>query len=360
VLVLCEKFEMKRITKILVVNHRLQNGYILEEIIGYHQQFVFSSASTEEEALEKIIGFSPDIILIVIIADGLDGYEVCKKIREKSINRFPKIILISDQSLVEDRLKGYAAGADDFIAQPLIEEEVIAKLKVYSTLQRIEELDLFKMTALNLLYHETRTPLNGIILGSELLGEVENLPQSAKTYIETIESCGKKIQKLLEKISRYCTLKEGVTLNLKKEYIYESIQLVIASLLTKKKPVIQVHCDKSLRFFADWILLREVFSYILNNSIEYGPSSGLIQFCCEQREENVIITFSDEGRGVDLIERGNIFEGLYSPDILHHHKGAALNLAIAREIIEQHGGTITCGRGENGGALFKIILTPGK
>ena len=51
-------------------------------------------------------------------------------------------------------------------------------------------------------------------------------------------------------------------------------------------------------------------------------------------------------------------KGFTLQDILHHHKGAALSLAIAKEIIEQHGGTITCGRAENGGSIFKIVLAP--
>jgi len=347
---------MKRITKILIVNDKSVNGYNLEKIIGYHAQFILRSVSTEDEVLEKTTEFSPDIILIVIFPDGLDGYKVCKNIRENKLNRFPKIILISNQPLVENRLRGYAVGADDFIAQPFFEAELIAKLKVYSTLQKIEELDVFKTIVLNLLCHETRTPLNGIMLGSELLGEIENLPQSAKTYIGMIDSSGKKIQNLLEKITRYCTLKEGVTLNLRAEYLYELIQDVIDELVIENETVIQIDCDQSLHFFADWTLLREVFFYILKNSIDYGPPSGLIQFRCEKSAENVIITILDEGPGIDPIERENIFKGLYSLDILHHHKGATLNLAIAREIIEQHGGTITCTRGENGGALFTIIL----
>ena len=178
------------------------------------------------EALEKTIKFSPEIVFIFLFTDGLDGYEACIKIREENINRFLQIILISGHSLIEDRLKGYAAGADDSIAEPLVEAEILAKLKLYLKLKRIEDLDVFKTTALNLLCHETRTPLNGIVLGSELLSEVENLPQSAKTYIEMIESCGRKIQTLLEKISRYCTIREGVTFNLKKQCLCELIQLV--------------------------------------------------------------------------------------------------------------------------------------
>ena len=349
---------MKKTTNILIVNDKPQKGYTLGEILVSQPQYVIRSSSTMEEVLEKLNKFSPDIIVIFIFKDDLDGYEACIKIREENRYRFSKIILISDCSLIENRLKGYAAGADDFMAQPLIEAELLAKLKVYSKLQRIEELDVFKTTALNLLCHETRTPLNGIMLGSELLSEVENLPQSAKTYIEMVESCGRKIQTLLEKISRYCTIKEGVTLNLEKQNIFESIQLVVGLLSVTRNPIIRVNCDTSLCFFADWILLREVFSYILNNSIEYGPPSGIIQFCCEKSDENVVITISDEGPGIDQNSRENIFEGLFSQDILHHHKGAALSLAIAKEIIEQHGGTITCGRGESGGSLFKIVLTP--
>ena len=270
-LVLCKKLQMQKTTNILIVNDKPQNGYTLVEILCSQPQYVLRSASTIGEALEQVADFSPEIIVIFIFKNGIDGHEACIKIREENLNSFPKIILISDHCLIEDRLKGYAAGADDFIAQPFLEAELLAKLKVYSKLQRIEELEVFKTTALNLLCHETRTPLNGIMLGSELLSEVEDLPQSAKTYIEMVESCGRKIQQLLEKISRYCTIKEGVTLNLEEKCICESIQVVVQTLSVEKHPIIRVSCDRSIRFFADWKLLREVFSYILNNSIKHGP-----------------------------------------------------------------------------------------
>ena len=85
-----------------------------------------------------------------------------------------------------NRLKDYSAGTDDYITKPFIEDQSVAKLEVFSKLNRIEEVDQLKTTELNILNHETRTPLKGIILGSESLFDMQDLPDQAKKYIEMI------------------------------------------------------------------------------------------------------------------------------------------------------------------------------
>ena len=55
-----------------------------------------------------------------------------------------------------------------------------------------------------------------------------------------------------------------------------------------------------------------------------------------------------------LTER--VFDGLFTPDLLHHRQGTGLSLAIAKEIIEEHGGQISCRNREEGGTLFEITL----
>ena len=160
-------------------------------------------AISGEDALAQLETFFPDIILLDIVMPGIDGYEVCKRIRGEEKHRFVKIMMTSEKSMIVDRLKGHRAGANDFISKPLIEDELLAKLEVFSKFNRMEEVDLLKTAILNILSHETRTPYNGIILGSEFLHDMPELLEQVKNYVEVIRKSGVKIQAIIEKISRY-------------------------------------------------------------------------------------------------------------------------------------------------------------
>ena len=158
--------------------------------MSFHPQYECRGAISGEEALAILKSYFPEIILLDVMMPGIDGYEVCRRIRSQNEHKFAKIIMISGMSMIDDRLKGYDAGADDYLTKPYVEDELLAKLKVYSKLNRMEEVDNLKTTAMNILNHETKTPLNGIILGSELLSEMEDLPEKAKHYVDFVHESG--------------------------------------------------------------------------------------------------------------------------------------------------------------------------
>lgn len=352
---------MKKITKILIVDDEPQNVILMQEILSFHPEYECRGAMSGLEALAHLRTYYPEIILLDVMMPGLDGYEVCKRIRNQNEHKFSKIIMISGMSMIDDRLKGYDAGADDYLTKPFVEDELLAKLKVYSKLNRMEEVDTLKTMALNILSHETRTPLNGIILGSELLGEMDGLPEKAKEYVELVRESGLKIQELVAKISRYYYLKDEINKTLSNGFLLPIIVSIFSNLdhcvdIDK----VSVDCDKNIEFVADWTLLKEAIGYIIDNSIKNSPLSGIITINCWKKASQIFIQVGDQGPGVEPSLTERVFDGLFTPDLLHHRQGTGLSLAIAKEIIEEHGGQISCRNREEGGTLFEITLNDQK
>lgn len=348
---------MKKITKILIVDDEPQNVMLMREILSFHPEYECRGAMSGLEALAHLRTYYPEIILLDVMMPGLDGYEVCKRIRNQNEHKFSKIIMISGMSMIDDRLKGYDAGADDYLTKPFVEDELLAKLKVYSKLNRMEEVDTLKTMALNILSHETRTPLNGIILGSELLGEMDGLPEKAKEYVKLVQESGLKIQELVEKISRYYYLKDGINKTLSKGSLRPAIMSIFSSLSTGVGVgEVSFDCDKNIEFVADWTLLKEAIGYVVDNSIKNSPPSGIITINCWKKASQIFIQVGDQGPGVEPSLTERVFDGLFTPDLLHHRQGTGLSLAIAKEIIEEHGGRISCRNREECGTLFEITL----
>lgn len=127
-----------------------------------------------------------DLILLDIIMPGLDGYEICKRIRENPLFRGIKIIFVSSKMLIADRLRAYDIGADDYLTKPFEAGELIAKIKVFMRLKKSEEINKIKTNFINLLYHETRTPLTSIFGYASLLRQSANLTAQEIRFVDHI------------------------------------------------------------------------------------------------------------------------------------------------------------------------------
>ncbi len=88
---------------------------------------LFSSA---EDCLAQLQSETPDLFLLDISLPGLDGYSLCRQIKDDSSLRKIPVIFVSSHDTIEERIKGYDAGGEDFIVKPFEPEELLRKLKV--------------------------------------------------------------------------------------------------------------------------------------------------------------------------------------------------------------------------------------
>lgn len=105
------------------------NLFLLNEFL--ENEYEVKLVSLGEEALDEIPNFKPEIILLDIMMPGLDGYQVCSKIRENSGNDNIKVLFLSAKESLNDRLHGYECGADDFITKPFNHDELLAKIRIF-------------------------------------------------------------------------------------------------------------------------------------------------------------------------------------------------------------------------------------
>ena len=118
---------MEKKYRILIVDDDRTNLIFLKEILvnGYELELTTSG----EGALAAIDSFNPDILLLDVMMPGIDGYEVCRKIR--ALERFShlKIIMLSARAMSDEQTKGFEAGADDYIIKPYSHDEILRKIE---------------------------------------------------------------------------------------------------------------------------------------------------------------------------------------------------------------------------------------
>jgi C4-dicarboxylate-specific signal transduction histidine kinase len=123
--------------KVLAVDDDQRNQRILQ--LSLPDVWDVKFASNGQEALTVAAKEIPDLILLDIMMPGIDGYEVCARVRAMPDLAHTKIILVSGKAMLEERIKGYEMGADDYITKPFIPEELAAKVQVFMRLNQAEK-----------------------------------------------------------------------------------------------------------------------------------------------------------------------------------------------------------------------------
>lgn len=114
--------------KILVVDDE-PNIVLPLQFLMEQNNYNVDVASSGEEAIEKIMQFKPDLILLDIMLPGIDGYEVCEIVRLKPEWRNIKIIFLTAKGRDVDIAKGMVLGADAYISKPFSNTEVVDTVK---------------------------------------------------------------------------------------------------------------------------------------------------------------------------------------------------------------------------------------
>jgi len=130
---------MNQLQKVLIVDDDKTNQKILSTMLEDEDAYEISTASSGEEAMSIANSFIPDIVLLDIMMPGIDGYEVCRRFRLNETLSRSKIILVTAKDGLDNRLAGYEVGADDYIQKPFDEDELLAKVIVFSRLNNEEK-----------------------------------------------------------------------------------------------------------------------------------------------------------------------------------------------------------------------------
>ena len=125
--------------KILAVDDDPNNITILEELLD--DSYDLKISSNGEQALALAREFRPDMILLDIMMPGMNGYELCRRMREHEALRDTKIIMLSARAMSSEQLEGYRAGADDYVTKPFDCDELLKKMRAHLCPKSAEQAD---------------------------------------------------------------------------------------------------------------------------------------------------------------------------------------------------------------------------
>jgi two-component system sensor histidine kinase VanS len=211
------------------------------------------------------------------------------------------------------------------------------------------------------LAHDIKTPLTSVIGYLSLLDEAPDMPDQQKAkYVHITLDKAYRLESLINEffeITRY----NLQTVQLKKENIdlyYMLVQMTDEAYpqLSASGKQIKIHADEDITVYGDADKLARVFNNILKNAITYSEKGSRIDIFAEIRGSTTVIQFKNAGT-IPQNKLGSIFEKFYRLDDARSTAtgGAGLGLAIARDIVTLHGGSIGAKCDDNY-TVFTIIL----
>jgi len=125
--------------RVLAVDDNELNLEIIKKVLD--DEYNLKTATTGEKALEIAVDYRPDIILLDIMLPDMDGYEICQQIRANPALRHTRIIMVSAKAMTSERIEGYEAGANIYIAKPFDGEELLMKIRSQLRLAALEKVE---------------------------------------------------------------------------------------------------------------------------------------------------------------------------------------------------------------------------
>jgi signal transduction histidine kinase len=206
--------------------------------------------------------------------------------------------------------------------------------------------------------HDLRNPLATIQAAGELLARSDPGPERVKSSAEHILSASRRMAELLDAFLDVTRLEAGKPLELRKRPcdLAPLVRQVVAETQhTTARHQITIDTPDELRVDADGPRLQRVVGNLVGNAIKYSPEGGEINVKLALQQGEIVLTVRDRGMGIPGPDQERIFERFQrGTNVEGRIAGTGIGLAGARQIVEQHGGTISVKSQINRGATFTV------
>src|SRR5262245_19080876 len=229
--------------------------------------------------------------------------------------------------------------------------------------RRLEEFETQKNRFLRHVSHELKTPLTALREGAELLHDKVGGPltPAQAQVVAIMRDNSIKLQRLIEELLDYQrALHAAASLEMKTLLLDEMVAEAARSheLAARAKGLRLALDAQSTLLEADPDKLRSVLDNLISNAVKFTPAGGTITVRARAMSGEAVIEVIDSGPGIPLEERDSIFNLFFRGRTKAQSspvKGTELGLAIARELVEAHGGRIAV-VGEGRGCHFRVTL----
>ena len=229
--------------------------------------------------------------------------------------------------------------------------------KMYGEAERIIDA---REEILRIVAHDLRNPLNTISMAADLLLEDTKQEATKASQLRIVKRSGERMNRLIQDLLSVTTIEAGrlsiapkkISIN---DLLHEACEL-LEPLAREKSITLTVNAAADLPpVRADSARVLQVFSNLVGNAVKFTPTGGAITMSAVREDGKIMCSVADNGPGIPAAQIPRLF-GKFWQAKRGDGRGVGLGLAIARGIVEAHGGTITVNSEEGKGSVFTFPL----
>lgn len=402
---------------ILILDDRAANREFLVTLLGYVGHTLIE-AEHAEEALALARAARPDLVIADVLMPAIDGFEFVRRLRNDPQIASTRVVFYTATYLEsEARSLAEACGVVHLLAKPAEPQAVLQMVQLVlgepqayqpppqeesfeqehqslllnKLLQKVDELEMvnaglerrvaertaelaeanvrlselnaFKDNLLAIASHDLRSPLGAIQTTADFLLDDPSISSESRRLIKNIYSSAQRLSDMVRKLLDLSRLEAGkVELDLMMLRVGDVAAQAIEGLTVTARSK-QITCSLHVQpgeimILADWTKLSQIFTNLLSNAIKFTPQQGAVYVDVASSIDGVSIQIADTGMGIPAEELPHLFEKFKR---VHRcgtagEQGNGLGLAIVRQLVDLHGGTIEVESKALHGSTFHIYL----
>lgn len=324
-------------------------------------------AQDGDEGLQRAELTHPDVILLDVMMPGPSGFEVCRRLKSRSSTREIPVIFMTSLTETRDIVKGFAAGAVDYVTKPLQAEEVIARIETHLKL-RAAQTQLEEQNTLLAMYRED---LEGQVtertaalheMNRRLRAEAserERAEQQVRRLNRELEVRVAEMGALIEDLLAYARVgqAEARCAPVALEPLVRRLTETFAARIASTQAIIEVR-NPLAEPLADAALVSEILASLLDNALTRRQPQAAPRISLSAAVEGnvVLLQVADNGIGVAPAYHRRIFEVFEPSHGDDEHPGNGIRLAMVAKAARLMGGSVAVESSPGEGSTFTVRL----
>jgi two-component system sensor histidine kinase/response regulator len=352
--------------RILVVDDVVQNLQVVGTMLR-NEGLDVMPAGSGAQALDRVQARLPDLILLDLMMPEMDGLEVCRRLKADAATREIPVIFLTASNEMDHLVKGFEAGAVDYVTKPFNGAELLARVRTHLELklarERLREMNDEKNEFMGIAAHDLRNPLSAIKGYSEMVIEDaqdlkhRDLEEHGRKILEASSRMAEMVQNLLD-ANR---IERG---EMQVNPVSSDLASLVASVTETQRPRAAAK-QQTIRLentagpanaLIDPAVMVQVLENLISNAVKYSPPGKNIWVSLTADPDGMRCEVRDEGPGLNAEDQKKLF-GKFArlsakPTGGEHATG--LGLSIVKRMVEAMHGRVWCESEPGNGASFNV------
>lgn len=359
--------------KILLVDDSVQNLRLLGNMLR-EKNYQIALAQNGKEGLQLASRIMPDLILLDIMMPELDGYEVCKRLKDDKNTRHIPVIFLTAKTSNNDIVNGFQMGGVDYITKPFNKEELFMRIKTHLELKHahdkisrqaesLKELNATKDKMFSVISHDLRAPLGGIKSMLDLMyDDQRDDKQISPQSLNSLKNAADQTYNLLENLLYWSrSQRDRLANNPEMVNIYDLVvenMELLQTMSENKQLEVKNQVDPNAQAWADRNMVKTVLRNLIINAIKFTREKGRITLASEKKDGYLEVSVSDNGLGIQKHNLEKILnkKEYYTTFGTKREKGSGLGLNLCIDFIRRNNGELYIDSEYGKGSAFTFTL----